>query len=273
MKHTLLHCAIAAAAVSPTLSFAQAAAPAAAPAVTGNMTIASDYRFRGISQTFREPALQGGFDYAHSSGFYIGNWNSNVSGISYPNGAGLEMDLYAGYKKSIGDVTLDVGTLYYYYPAARYVSGGASGKFDNWEVYGGASWKWISAKLSYSLSNYFGLDSGMATNFFARRDGGAALTARGDSKGTIYFDVSANYEIVPKLTLNAHVGVTKVANYGELDYMDYKLGATYDLSGWQIGLAAVGTDADQQWYYARDAGQKTRQTGKPFPVLTIGKTF
>lgn len=236
------------------------------------MTIASDYRFRGISQTFRQPALQGGLDYAHSSGFYLGNWNSNVSGISYPNGAGLEMDLYGGYKKSIGDVTLDVGTLYYY-PAARWVSGASNGKLDNWEVYGGASWKWLSAKVSYSLSNYFGLNNGAATNFFARRDGGAALSTRGDSKGTLYFDVSANYEVIPKLTLNLHIGYTDVKNYNELDYMDYKLGATYDLSGWQIGLAAVGTNADKQWYYARDAGGKTKQTGNPFPVLTIGKTF
>ena len=78
--------------------------------------LATDYRFRGISQTFKNPALQGGLDYAHASGFYIGNWNSSVSGLTYPNGAGLEMDLYGGYKKTIGDFGFDVGLLQYYYP-------------------------------------------------------------------------------------------------------------------------------------------------------------
>ncbi len=113
MKNKLLLLAGLSAMSNPMLCNAQAA-PAAAeppPAVTGNATLASDYRFCGISQTFGGPAMQGGFDYSHASGVYFGNWNSNVSGLSYPNGASLEMDLYGGYKKSFGDVALDVGTL------------------------------------------------------------------------------------------------------------------------------------------------------------------
>src|SRR5688500_17951677 len=94
----------------PLLSLAaltvQAQTPAAAPAApepqpdwtfTGNAGIFSDYRFRGISQTNRKPAFQGGFDVAHASGFYAGNWNSNVDSAFY-NGANLEMDFYGGYK-------------------------------------------------------------------------------------------------------------------------------------------------------------------------------
>ncbi len=270
MKNTLLLWSAASALSSPILCHAQATT---APPVTGNATIASDYRFRGISQTFRGPAIQGGLDYAHSSGLYVGNWNSNVSGLSYPNGAGIEMDFYGGYKKGFGDLTIDVGTLYYYYPGARFVSGGADRKFDNWEFYVGASWKWLSFKASHSLTNYFGLDGTLAQGFFAHRDTGVALADRGNSKGTMYYDLSANYEVLPKLTLNLHVGYTDVKSYNELDYVDYKVGLTYDLNGWQLGAAVVGTDADKAWYYARDSGGKTKSTGTPFPVLSIGKSF
>ena len=71
---------------------------------TANVSLVSDYRFRGVSQTFKQPAIQGGFDYVHSSGFYVGNWNSNVSGNSFTDGS-IEMDLYGGYKFNITPVS------------------------------------------------------------------------------------------------------------------------------------------------------------------------
>ena len=86
-------------------------APAQSP-VTGNVSLVSDYRFRGLTQTFEEPAFQGGFDYAHSSGFYVGNRNSSISDTFY-GGSPLEMDFYAGYKPTFGAVTGDVGILFY----------------------------------------------------------------------------------------------------------------------------------------------------------------
>ena len=80
--------------------------------------IARSYRFRGIDQTFNKPALQGGIDYSHSSGIYVGNWNSNVnSGAGFPEG-NLEMDFYGGWKTTFGDFGLDVGGIYYYYPGS-----------------------------------------------------------------------------------------------------------------------------------------------------------
>jgi uncharacterized protein (TIGR02001 family) len=78
------------------------ATPAADPSpITANVTVVNDYRYRGISQSNFQPAIQGGFDYAHSSGFYIGNWNSSISWISDANkgtSAPVEMDFYAGFK-------------------------------------------------------------------------------------------------------------------------------------------------------------------------------
>src|SRR5467141_2961785 len=113
MRKSILSLSVAAAVLVPGLAAAQAAAPSP---LTGNMALVTDYRFRGISQTFGKPAFQGGFDYAHSSGFYAGNWNSNVAeNAGYPGG-NLEMDFYGGYKKAFGDFGLDAGLLYYYYP-------------------------------------------------------------------------------------------------------------------------------------------------------------
>src|SRR6476619_843017 len=164
MRKSILTLSVVAALAAPGFAAAQTAAPAAAPApapspVTGNMTIASDYRFHGISQTYLGPAIQGGIDYAHASGFYIGNWNSNVASQVYSGGSGIEMDFYGGYKKAFGDFGLDLGFIYYYYHNAEFMSK----KFDNQEVYIGGSWKWLSAKLNYALSDYFGLNNEQAS--------------------------------------------------------------------------------------------------------------
>jgi uncharacterized protein (TIGR02001 family) len=100
------------------LKAAEAAASRHTHTLTGNVGLFSSYRFRGIDQTFGKPALQGGFDYSHASGIYVGNWNSNVSsGAGFPEG-NLEMDFYGGYKTTIGDFGIDVGGLYYYYPGS-----------------------------------------------------------------------------------------------------------------------------------------------------------
>src|SRR5256885_9726185 len=126
---------------------------------SSDLTLISDYRFRGISQTYQKPAFQGGFDYAHASGLYAGNWNSNVSqGAGFPGG-NIEMDFYGGYKRAFGDLGLDVGFIYYYYPGTK---AGAttpfspvnnktgevhSGKVDNKEIYIGGGAKWPSLKI------------------------------------------------------------------------------------------------------------------------------
>ncbi len=118
--------------LAPGVAQAQApAAPAAAPApeptpehvFTGNVGLFSEYLFRGIAQTAGKPAVQGGFDYAHSSGFYVGTWASNASWLEdfglYTRSS-MEWDFYGGYKGSFADDwTYDVGLYYYYYPGTR----------------------------------------------------------------------------------------------------------------------------------------------------------
>ena len=234
-----------------TSASAQQAQPASDHTFTGNLTLASDYRFRGISQTFNKPAIQGGFDYAHSSGFYVGNWNSNVSGNQYPNGASLEMDLYGGYKFEIApDLAADVGLLKYYYPGATI----AGIKPDALEFYVGATYKWFSAKYSHAISNdYFG---------FVNAD------------GSYYLDLNANFEIAEKTTLGLHVGRQKFKNYGTFDYTDYKIGVSRDFGFATLGLAFVGSNANSSAYtFANTAGTKTKDVSKNTAVLSLSKTF
>ena len=156
IRKTVLATALAAAAAVPGMARAQSAAPASPHTLTGNMAVVSDYRFRGISQTFVQPAIQGGIDYSHASGFYLGNWNSNVSGQSYYDGT-IEMDVYGGFKKAFGDFTVDVGLLQYWYPSAKSAAFDALYKDPNTlEVYGALSYNVFTLKLSYSLTNLFG---------------------------------------------------------------------------------------------------------------------
>jgi uncharacterized protein (TIGR02001 family) len=257
MKKILIALA-AVAAVIPSVASAQSAA--AASSLTGNFTLTTDYRFRGISQSYELPAVQGGIDWAHASGLYLGNWNSSVSGNQFPNGASLEMDFYGGYKFEVSPgVILDVGGLYYYYPGA-YFNGFAPSepKFDHFELYVGAAFGPFSAKFFYGVTDFFGLDNTV---------GGR------DSKGSYYIDLNYSTEILPKTTLGLHVGYQDVANFDDLSYFDYKIAITYDWTGWLLTAAIVGTDADKNLYFATNSNGEIKRVGEPTLVFSIGKTF
>ena len=247
MRKSLLGLSLAAALAAPGLASAQAAA-SSPHAVAGNATLASDYRFRGLTQTFEEPAFQGGVDYTHSSGFYAGNWNSNISDTFYA-GSPLEMDFYAGWKPTFGPVTADVGVLYYYYPGSTAASGG---KIDNTEVYVGASWKWISLKYFHAVSDFF---------------------AAPDTKGSNYIDLTATVDLGRGFGVVGHVGHQKVKNFGDFDYTDYKLGVTKDIGGWVFGIAYIDTDAEESLYTFTNATGKAVNVGDATVVLSVSKTF
>lgn len=216
---------------------------------SANVTLATDYRFRGISQTFKEPTIQGGFDYAHSSGFYVGNWNSNVSDHSFTDGS-IEMDLYGGYKFAVTkDFTADIGALHYYYPGAQ-ISGGK--KYNTTELYVAGTYKWFTLKYSNAVSDFFGAP---------------------DSDGSDYLELNANFEVMDKTTLGFHVGHQNVKNVANADYTDYKISLSRDFGFATIGLAVVGTDADKSFYTASNSAGHFRELGDTTAVLSISKAF
>lgn len=241
--------------------------------LTGNLSLTSDYRFRGISQTYKLPAVQGGLDYAHNSGVYLGTWLSNVSGNSYNNGAGLEMDLYGGYKFALSqDLTLDLGALAYVYPGARLNSApgvATNEKYTNVDLYAGLSVGAFSAKLSIAASDYFGLNS--QTSGYAYFSG---LPARGSSKGSAYLDLNYNLDLGDGLTLGTHLGHLAVKHFGELSYSDFKLALSKGFHGLTLTGALVGTNAKREFYQvANAAGQNAKRIGDTGLVLSVGKTF
>lgn len=261
MKKTLISLALFGAFAG---SVAAADAPASPHTFTGNITIASDYRFRGISQTAFRPTIQGGVDYSHASGFYAGNWNSNVdSSAGYPDG-NLEMDFYGGFKKSIGDFGYDVGALYYYYPGSSV----RNEVVNNKELYVSGSWKFLTLKWNYALDDYFsakGLD----------RNGN---TTTKSTRGTNYLDLSANYDLGNGWGVNAHVGHLEFKNYYNGDYNDWKLGVTKDINGWVIGASYIGTDAKggktgvAPYRFVKTSGY-AYDAGKDTIVVSVSKTF
>src|SRR5690606_14407193 len=123
-KSLLLASVIGASAVSGA-ALAAEPVPAESPhAFSYNIGLYSQYIFRGLTQTGEEAALQGGVDYAHSSGFYLGSWATNISWLQdddlYENSS-LELDIYGGYAAEIGDtgIAYDIGLLQYLYPGSK----------------------------------------------------------------------------------------------------------------------------------------------------------
>jgi uncharacterized protein (TIGR02001 family) len=227
-------------------------ATAAQAQVTGNLGLTSDYRFRGISQSQNAPAVQGGIDYAHSSGFYVGNWNSSVSSDVYTNGSGVESDLYAGFKKDIyKGLTLDVGSYNYFYPRA---TNGTSTNFDTNELFVGLGYGPVSVKYSQSLSNYFGTANSKNSQYY-QADFAQPLT---------YFSKN--------LSLLAHVGRTEVNNNSSSNYTDYNVGLGYNLQGWDLAAK----------YYTNSGTTSSFQTAntingqrlyKDAAVVSVSKSF
>ncbi|WP_238926695.1 TorF family putative porin [Achromobacter xylosoxidans] len=228
-----------------------AAADAPEYTLTANVTLASQYRYRGLMQTNNKPAIQGGFDFTHASGLYLGNWNSSVSWLNDGNSdvsAPVEMDFYGGYKGNLApDVPFDLGVLQYYYPG-DYPSGYTSP--DTTELYAGLGYGPVMFKYSVAMTNLFG---------FA------------DSKYSQYFDLSGNFDTgFWGLTVNAHVGRQTVRNVTDGAYTDWKLGLTKDFGqGLAISVAYIDTNADRAVY----TNSRGRYMGRATGLLSLTKTF
>ncbi len=239
-------------------SFGSVAQAQAAPESTlsFNAGVVSDYRYRGLSQSRFEPALQGGFDYADKSGFYVGAWGSTIKWIKdagAPAGS-AELDLYAGFKTSVGDVAYDVGFLRYEYTGNKLSNTVVFGNANTNEVYGAATYSLFTVKYSHALSNLFG-------NL--------------DSKNSYYLDLSATLDLGDGYSLVPHVGHQKLKGAGNAagTYTDYALTLAKDLgNGLALTGAVVGTDADKNFYYT-PGKQGVEGLGKSGVVVGLKYTF
>lgn len=221
-------------------------APAAT--VTGNAELTTDYVFRGLTQSWGRPAVQGGADLTTASGLAAGVWGSSVSGHSYPGGA-MELDLYGSYGRAINnDWSWRAGLYGYFYPGANLDHAGLPARsLDTGEANVALSWKQWTLKYSYAFTDYFGAD---------REQG-----YRGNSRGTSYLMLEGAMPLDPQWSLTLHLGYTRyntrlaVPNAdGARDpsYADIGVGAKYAIDAhWT--LLGVVTHATNDRFYRRTA--------------------
>jgi uncharacterized protein (TIGR02001 family) len=198
--------------------------------ISANATLASDYRFRGISQTNRDPAIQGGFDFAHESGAYLGTWASNVS---FTDG-GTEIDVYGGWAGDLSEaVSLDVGFLYYGYPSDKFTSSDA--KADYVEIYGSVGFAGATVGLNYSPKYTY--DTGDFWYLY-----GEYSLPVGE---TFSVDLHVGLNQFKGDNLASFLGVdTGVSSPGK-SYVDYSVSGTASVAGVDLTLAWIGTDINK----------------------------
>ena len=239
-------------------AFAQTAP--AAPEVTYNVGVVSQYRYRGLAQTKGQPALQGGVDYANANGYYAGAWASQIQWIKDASQTGVvnysgntELDLYGGYKFENSGIAYDVGFLRYQYSGNNYGTVNSGTQYQNAntnEVYAAGTLGAYTFKYSYALSTLFGYTG---------------------SKGADYFDLSANYDMGNGITLTPHIGRQIIPGAGNVSYTDGSLTIAKDLGdGLSVTAAAVATNAKASFFTSNSTSYAT---GKNAVVLGLKYGF
>lgn len=231
-----LSCLVSVAVATP--AFAQEEGDTQAVTVSGSVGLVTDYRFRGVSQSDEGMALQGGFTVSHESGFYAGTWGSNLAGWGTFGGPNLELDIYAGYATTVGDVGLDVGVTWFMYP---------SGADDTDFFEGYAKIKGTTGPLSLTAGFFY------APKQFALSNQSNTSFSRGQKTDNIYVAADASLAIPDTpVTINAHIGAsdgnpglgpngTSIAPTGR--YADWSLGAAVNVYGpLTLSVSYVDTD-------------------------------
>lgn len=221
---------------------------------SGSVAVTSDYKFRGISQTKTNAAVQGSLTLNHESGVYFTAWGSSVD---LDLVGGLELDTLLGYAGSVGDVTYDVGVMRYNYPGANDRNIGASPDFN--EVYGSVGYK--GAKLGVAYSDDYYLESGKFTYVY----GSYSTEVKGF--GLMAQVGMAKFEDAAALGTAIAPGATVA---GEDSYIDYKVAVTKPVAGLNLEVAYVGTDFDRDDF---DGTGDYENTAKGSFVATVSKSF
>lgn len=172
-------------------------------AIAGNVALKTDYIYRGISQTSGGPAIQGGFDYAAESGFYVGTW---ASSITFDDS--IEIDYYGGIRGSFTDeIGYDFGALYYDYPGQS--------SDDFLEVYGKFTYAGFLATINYSDDFFAGVGDAM------------------------YYTLDYGFALGNDITLGLHYGLQTFDQnvFGNEDsYSDYNVSLTMPFAGVNLSL-------------------------------------
>ena len=209
----------------PSLAQAQDAADDSGLTVSANVALTTDYRFRGVSLSAGDPAIQGGVDVAHESGFYVGTWASSIDGgETYGE---MEFDIYGGWSGDVAEgVALDVGILYYLYPTEE-----LGLDTDYWEPYASVGFNVGGAEATVGAAYAFEQDS-----------------LGGDDNLYIYTDLGYSLPSTP-VSLSAHLGYTDgvlappfLAGDTDETGLDWSIGASVSQGILEVGVAYIGVE-------------------------------
>lgn len=253
-------------------SRADVAAPAPAPAPdwsqTGNVSLVSDYVFRGVSQTQGKPTAQATLDFSHVSGAYLGLFGSGVSNAAYNNGGGAEIDLYGGYRHTLGENrNIDIGLVSYWYPGAHYSGAGRDIRYHTQDLKLGWNEGAVNVYAWYTVSkHWFGFAIDPANNQYV------------DTGGTTYVEVNWNPEIAPDLVLNLHAGRQNIRHLSQFNYADIKVGLTKTWGSWALFAGASHNDGAASrnglpyWTFFDADGSSKNVVGTRYQV-TMARNF
>jgi uncharacterized protein (TIGR02001 family) len=210
-----------------TPAFAEEAEETPAVTINGTATVVSDYRFRGISQTDKDFALQGSITLTHKSGFYASVWGSSIDDY-VAAGSDQELDLIVGFKKTFGGTTVDVGVLYYVYPGNEKLIPGYDANFI--EPYASVAHTFgpVTAKVSAA---YAPKQSALSVGF-GKEDN---LYLAGDLSGSLG---------TSGVSLTGHIGHSFGPSFLTIGkgYTDYSVGASYTWKSLTLGVSYVDTN-------------------------------
>lgn len=245
----LFHAGALAVAILAPAAHAQTDAPALA--TTFNLALASDYRYRGISQTRLQPTLQGGLEAVHSSGWYLGAWASTIRWTDDAGGDGkAELDLYGGKRGELAPgISYDVGVLRYLYAGNELDRVNGFANANTTEVYGQLGYGPAYIKYSYATTNLFGFV---------------------DSERSSYLDIGTSLDAGKGVTLQLHAGRQRVVNNGTASYTDWRIGASRAFGRAAVSLAVVMTNAGKSAYASPANG---KFLGKTALLLSAGASF
>lgn len=224
---------------------------AATTTTTYSIAATTDYRYRGISQTRLQPALQGGADLVHGSGWYLGAWASTIEWIDDAGGDGkVELDLCGGKRGELArGISYDIGALRYLYTGNELGRVAGFANANATEVYVQLGYGPAYAKYSHATTKLFGL---------------------ADSENSGYLDIGANIDAGNGVTVQLHAGRQRVAHNGSASYTDWKIGASRAFGPATVSLAMIGTNADKSAYASPVNG---KFLGKSALLLSVGATF
>jgi uncharacterized protein (TIGR02001 family) len=212
--------------------------------VAGNVAIGSDYPFRGVSQTDRDPTIQGGFDVAFESGFYVGTWGSNVSGFVDTS---MEWDLYGGFKGTLSDeATYDLRYI-------RYESPGNGSLYDYNEYHAIVTWGAFTFGVAYS-EEYFALED----------------------VSWVYPNVGYTISLPAEASLVIKAGYSMTedndageweASFGDEEVLDWSVMYSIPVAGVSFNIGVVGTDVDDDDCFGGSKACEVR------PVVSLSKVL